>query len=129
MRGDPYVFESKFGMNIMCNGGSITMPIDKFNALAVMVIARMDDEQKAEAIKNALAHRGNFGCDALAESMGLETAMDMIKKEFPSGILMEETKEEVIPRHKCSMPSCKREAAISMYCSVHSDGNRSLGSI
>ena len=62
----------------------LDMPLAVFDELVVMRWAQLtEDELQATMHRAAIAHRGNFGCDALLEDLGHETAWQAILRTLP----------------------------------------------
>lgn len=63
----------------------VTLPNYIVEEFCVMYWARMDDEQRADAVERVIKKYGggNFGADAVMEAAGLPTVMDIAMKNLP----------------------------------------------
>lgn len=83
MRGNPYVYinnEDQYVIHAYAAGGSVELEPEAMQELAVMVVAGLDTEQLAAAVRRVVElHGGNFGASAVMEGLGLPTAYDMVR--------------------------------------------------
>lgn len=78
LRGNFYTYSDDTHMHL-----PNSMPLDVFDALVMMRFYELGKTEKKKAEKLAYEiSGGNFGCDALAEKIGKETATEQIEKNI-----------------------------------------------
>jgi hypothetical protein len=96
MRGDPYVYSSGDGVEIIVGGGRVTIDDAHLDALALMRLAEMmeDKEQLDAALAVVEEESGNFGGTALNRLIGAPGGTDILKS-MVSAIVKSKDKREL----------------------------------
>jgi hypothetical protein len=86
MRGRFYIYEGDAGLYFSEEGMDrpILIPMEVFDELTAMRAAELQEEGRWEAVRQQTYEkwRGNYGCEALADQLGLPNASDLLEEHL-----------------------------------------------